>query len=87
MREEQGEIQELFDRKLTGKKKLKEELGDLLFAVVNVSRKTGIDAEEALQEATSKFMRRFKEIEKHASRKGVKIKKLGMSEMDRIGRM
>ena len=59
--------------------KIKEEIGDLLFAGVNVARKLGIDAEEALQNSTSKFTRRFKEIEKH-----LKNKKLTLRQMDKI---
>ena len=66
--------------------KLKEELGDLLFAVVNVARKLDIDAEEALQNATSKFMRRFKEIEKHARKSGGHINKMTLPEMDAVWR-
>ncbi len=59
--------------------KVKAEIGDLLFAVVNIARKLGIDAEEALQNATSKFARRFKEIEAH-----LKKKKLTLRQMDKI---
>ncbi|MCX5726595.1 MAG: nucleoside triphosphate pyrophosphohydrolase [Candidatus Saganbacteria bacterium] len=65
-------------------KKLKEEIGDLLFAVVNVARKLDIDAEEALQNSSSKFMRRFKEIECQARAKGKDIKTMPLKEMDRI---
>ncbi len=65
-------------------KKLKEEIGDLLFAVVNVARKLNIDAEEALQVSTSKFIRRFKGIEKHAKVKGVKLTNMSLKEMDRV---
>jgi len=64
--------------------KIKEELGDLLFAIVNVTRKLDIDAEEALQNATSKFMRRFKEIELHAKRSGRHISKMTLPEMDAV---
>jgi MazG family protein len=59
--------------------KVKEEIGDLLFAITNVARKSNIDAEEALQEATQKFKRRFACIEKH-----LKSKKLTLAEMDRL---
>jgi tetrapyrrole methylase family protein/MazG family protein len=65
-------------------KKIKEEIGDLLFAIVNVSRKLDIDAEEILQNATSKFMRRFREIERHAKRSGLHISKLTLPEMDAV---
>lgn len=89
VREETEEIQEVLNTK-KGKRsratraRLKEELGDLLFAVVNVTRKAEIDAEEALQAATSKFARRFGEIEKRAAEKGVKVKELGLKYMDRV---
>ena len=66
------------------KEMIKEELGDLLFAVVNVSRKLDIDPEEALQDATSKFMRRFKEIELHAKKSGRHVNKLTLPEMDAV---
>jgi len=65
-------------------KKIKEEIGDLLFAIVNVTRKLDVDAEEALQIATSKFMRRFREIELHAKRSGRHISKMTLPEMDAV---
>jgi len=64
--------------------RIKEEIGDLLFAIVNVSRKLDIDSEEALQNATSKFMRRFKEIELHAGKSGRHISKMTLPEMDAV---
>ena len=42
---------------------IKDELGDLLFTVVNLSRKLGIDAETALNGTTAKFYRRFRYVE------------------------
>lgn len=60
-------------------RKIKEEIGDLLFAVVNVARKLNIDAEEALQQANTKFMRRFAKIEKK-----LKKKKMTLAQMDAL---
>lgn len=57
--------------------KLREEIGDLLFAIVNVARKLEIDAEEALQKANSKFMRRFSHIEKKLRHKKMTLKQMG----------
>jgi ATP diphosphatase len=59
--------------------RIKEEMGDLLFAIVNVARKLDLDAEEALQQANSKFMRRFSRIEKKLQRK-----KMSLKEMDAL---
>ena len=81
--EEIDEIQTLLKKK-SKSKKVKEEIGDLLFAIANVSRKLGIDAEEALQHSSSKFMRRFREIEREAKAKGKELKKMSLKEMDRI---
>ena len=85
--EEMDEIHELLNLKVKGEKskvqgkskRLKEEIGDLLFAVVNVSRKLDIDAEDALQEANSKFARRFSRIEKDLQKK-----KLTLVQMDKL---
>jgi len=87
--EEEKEIKQLLGKrgKVKGKRgteKLREELGDLLFAVVNVSRKLEIDPEESLQNATTKFMRRFKEIEKTARKSGRHISKMSLPEMDAV---
>jgi tetrapyrrole methylase family protein / MazG family protein len=86
--EERNELKEILNTsKRSGSKrneKIKEELGDLLFAVVNVARKIDIDPEEALQNVTSKFMRRFKEIEKSAKKSGRHISKLTLPEMDAV---
>src|SRR3989339_162854 len=59
--EELNEVHELLDKKTKSKKRqveqkrVKEEVGDLLFAIVNVARKLNIDSEEALQQANGKF--------------------------------
>jgi len=66
------------------KEKLKEELGDLMFSIVNVARKLKISAEEALNESTLKFGRRFGKIEEYARQKGKSIKTLGNNTLNKL---
>lgn len=61
-----------------------EELGDMLFSAVNVSRFVGCDAEEALTAATDKFMRRFACVEEKARERGLKLEELSLSELDAL---
>lgn len=78
--EELEEIDEAI--KEDDKDKLTEELGDLLFSVVNVSRKLEIDPEEALRFSSNKFMKRFKHIEQKVAEQGKKIKDCDFEELD-----
>lgn len=61
---------------------LLEELGDLLFAVVNLARLLKIDAEDALTGASHKFIIRFNYIEQQAAQAGKKLSELTLEEMD-----
>ena len=61
---------------------LEEEIGDLLFSCVNVSRLCGVEAETALQRATEKFVNRFTAMENAILRDGKCLKDLTLSEMD-----
>lgn len=61
-----------------------EELGDLLFSVVNVSRFIGVDSEEALTASTDKFINRFSEVERLAAEKGIDMKNTELSELDKL---
>lgn len=61
-----------------------EELGDLLFSVVNVSRFISVDSEEALTNATDKFIDRFSKVEKMAEEKGINMKETDLSELDKL---
>lgn len=66
------------------KANIREELGDLLFSVVNVSRFIGVDSEEALTAATDKFIGRFSEVEKAAAESGIDMKTAELAELDRL---
>lgn len=61
-----------------------DELGDLLFAVVNVSRFVGVDAEEALTAATDKFRNRFAAVESLANDRGINMKETPVEELDQL---
>lgn len=61
-----------------------EELGDLLFSVVNVARKLGIDAEEALTASSDKFVRRFAAMERTAAAEGEQLQGKSLDELDKL---
>lgn len=65
-------------------KKLEEELGDLLFATVNLARHLGHKAEKALQVANKKFERRFRQVELQAIQSGKVLNEMTLDEMDAI---
>jgi len=63
---------------------LEEELGDLLFAVVNLVRWSGFDAENALRLTNIKFSRRFNYIEEKISESERSLTDISLSEMDSL---
>jgi MazG family protein len=63
---------------------LEAELGDLLFAVVNLCRKAGVHASVALDKANAKFERRFQQIERMARERGIDIPHAGLDKLDAL---
>jgi MazG family protein len=63
---------------------LEEELGDLLFAVVNLTRLAGTHAMHALQRANAKFTQRFEALERLARERGVELGTATLEELDAI---
>jgi MazG family protein len=61
-----------------------DEIGDLLFAVVNLARKSELDAETVLQAATDKFVSRFDRVEDELRKQGKKLGEVGLEELDEI---
>jgi MazG family protein len=61
-----------------------DEIGDLLFAVVNLARKSKLDAETVLQSATGKFVSRFNQVEDELLARGQKLGDVGLEELDEI---
>ena len=63
---------------------VEEELGDLLFSAVNVSRFVKVDTEEALNGATDKFIGRFRKVEEEAARQGRTLEGMSLAELDKL---
>ena len=77
------ELKEL-DKAISAGGNIKEEIGDLLFSVVNTARLLGVDSESALRDTVKKFIKRFNKMEELAKKRNVKLEKLTLSEMDKL---
>jgi tetrapyrrole methylase family protein/MazG family protein len=64
--------------------KIEEELGDVFFMLVNISRFLGVNPEDALRKTISKFIRRFRYIEEHAEQAGRSLNDMTIDEMERL---
>ena len=63
---------------------VEEEVGDLLFAAVNLARKAGVDPTAALESANRKFTERFREMEALAAERGIVLHEAGLEALDRL---
>lgn len=61
-----------------------EEAGDLLFSCVNVVRKMGVDAEQAMREANAKFSRRFQAMEETSRRDGQELRQMNIDDLEAL---
>ncbi|MCX7888027.1 MAG: nucleoside triphosphate pyrophosphohydrolase [Verrucomicrobiae bacterium] len=80
--EELHELRQAMKRRC--RKQLKEELGDLLFAVVNLARFEGFQAEEVLNRAVDKFIHRFRKIEQQLHANGKRPEQCTLQELDAL---
>ena len=80
--EELEEVKEAINNKK--KEPIAEEIGDLLFAVVNLSRFLKLDSEDLLRQSISKFTGRFKKVEMRVAALGKKIEECSLGELDSI---
>ena len=64
--------------------RVEHELGDLLFAVVNMSRKLGCDPRAALEQANRRFQNRFKQVEALAAERGIDVHTAGLGKLDEL---
>lgn len=80
--EELSEVREAMDAKSSDK--IKEELGDLLFSVTQLSRHLDVEAEGSLREANRKFEKRFFKMKALAESRGLKLDKMTNVELEKI---
>jgi tetrapyrrole methylase family protein/MazG family protein len=77
------ELKEVLDvYKSKNRAMITEEVGDLLFSCVNISRFLDVDPEEALKISTDKFIRRFSGVEENAGNRGLNLKEMTLEEMN-----
>jgi len=82
LEEELAEVKEAMAQKNAAA--IREELGDLLFSTVNLSRYLGHESEDLLNENIAKFMRRFRSLENRLHAEGREIEKCSLEELDAV---
>lgn len=80
--EELAEVRAEYSSTAVEHKKLEEEIGDLLFSVVNLARKEGMDVEAVMAAANTKFLRRFAAMEKALTADGGKLGEATLEQME-----
>lgn len=80
--EEVAEVRGVVDQHAGDRERLEEEIGDLLFAIANLSRKLGVEPESALRRADDKFARRFTELERRFQARGRSLQECTLDEME-----
>jgi nucleoside triphosphate diphosphatase len=80
--EEVAELRETLESEPQNTVRAEEEMGDLLFAIANLSRKLGIEPEAALRRANDKFTRRFNQLEQHFSASGRSLEAVPLEDME-----
>ncbi|MSO30291.1 MAG: nucleoside triphosphate pyrophosphohydrolase [Acidobacteria bacterium] len=80
--EEVAELRETIEQETENTKRSEEEMGDLLFAIANLSRRLGIEPEAALRKANDKFTRRFTQLEQNFRAEGRGLEGATLEEMD-----
>lgn len=82
--EEVDELKEEMNAAKTGEGRVEDEIGDLLFAVVNVARHLDVDPELALRGTCKKFERRFGYMEEEAATRGERLADMTLDEKDKL---
>lgn len=81
VREEVAELDEAMDE---GRERVSEELGDLLFVLCNLARKSDVDPGAALRQANSKFEGRFRQMESYADGCGERLTNLNLEQLEEL---
>ena len=82
VKEELGELEQ--ELGAARREQIEDEIGDLLFATVNLARKLGVEAGEALERANLKFTDRFENVEKLAEQRGLEMGRASLEELDKL---
>lgn len=82
IKEEYNEVLETIDKYKVGHKRIEEEIGDLIFSIVNLSRFLGVNPEVALNSTIGKFVNRFEYMEEKAEEEGKSLEDMTLEEMD-----
>ncbi len=82
VREELAEVESVLADPESGRDRLSDEIGDLFFAVVNLSRKIAVPASQALEGANRKFRTRFESLERLAAERGMDLAASDLAELD-----
>jgi len=82
LEEEVKEFQEAYENKDI--EEMQNELGDMIFSIVNIARKSGFDTETALRKTIKKFESRFKKVESHFINNGKKMLDASLEQLDEI---
>lgn len=80
--EEVAELKEAIADRI--QEKIEEEMGDILFSIVNIARRSGINAEDALRRTTNKFIARFQYIEEQMRARNLKWEEMDLAGMDQL---
>jgi XTP/dITP diphosphohydrolase len=80
--EELSELQEAVNR--DSKVEMEEELGDVLFSIINYARFIGVDADMSLERTNQKFIKRFQLMEEQVMQEGKDLKGMSLTEMDEV---
>jgi uncharacterized protein YabN with tetrapyrrole methylase and pyrophosphatase domain len=84
LNEEVNEFKDALQNNQDNREALKEEIGDILFTIVNISRHVEVNPEEALQHTVSKFIKRFQYIEKRLQETNNDITQTSLQELDTL---